>query len=274
MIRSRLYRVAVASVTATLLQSNANAQEPAARQGNSGDLVGVAAVNVFLGASMGAISAALRGESIMPLTAQGAAGGGAMFLGKYSAAHGFAAGGRVMHALGTELVASALRKDDTLCLTVPVVLLRVAIRCSQQPPVAVDLLSVVGAVLFVVEGATLDVEATVTTLTLTFQDSGHMHRSVAATLGGTIVYQEAEDPRVSAARIRHEMVHVLQHDAGQWLVSRPIEAALRSVVQKRVGESLRYVQLGVHSALFWTLRFTPADPRAPFETEARSLTRR
>ncbi|MFG0253003.1 MAG: hypothetical protein ACF8NJ_09040 [Phycisphaerales bacterium JB038] len=246
-----------------------------AQQAGAGEYALAALANVVVFSAMGALRAHRRGdESVRRAAAISAAGAGAHFAGKALVSDEDPAVrwlARYTAVFAASVTRSGMEGIPIFsCVSVPVAIVWLNSSGCERPAVTFDAATIVGAILAAPDGD-LDVAESVRSGALVFRAPRAIRPSrFGWTLGSTVTYQEMEMERQS---LRHELLHVLQHDMLQLTVGRPVESWLADLVGEPWRGRLAHLDLGVYALIGGALSVTPVDPLVPLEREARILDR-
>ena len=242
-----------------------------------GNLAFAGFMNVAVAAGLAAGKALLSDEQpVFRTAAKAAAGAGVHFAGKSLAGIGGSwtgITGRLVAATGSSMIRNAVVGVPALsCLSLPVGPLWLNSRGCDQARVSVDAVTVIGIILASQEGRFAARES-ITSGALVFRlnDAADARVPGAWALGGVLTFRATPlQPEFEAHQIRHERIHVIQHDLALLAVSRPSEDWLR---QKLAIPRPRLLDLdvGLYAAGGFLLHFTPFDVQPIFEWEARVL---
>lgn len=245
--------------------------------------VGDAAVNVVIGGATGAITAALRGQSIWTGAWRGLAGGAVMsgarqLAGTQTQGAGIAA--REISGVGISLIAAG--GDSAIHYLIPVGPATIIIGPHGSVDWRLNLTQTVATVALAVSPNTrFDLQNTLYAGAPVFRDrrlhfgeSGSQEFLGAEEVGTVRLAPEAFDPLVpnSARALPHETIHVLQEDYLNDAVTLPIErAVLRTFPLGRL--FARHLDVGLLTPTIGNVaeQLIPYTDR-PWEREAYSLT--
>ena len=125
----------------------------------------------------------------------------------------------------------------------------------------------------IADGARFDGQSSLRTGALVFSAKAQDHPAIGGwALAGSLMYVRSEGSAIEHRRMRHELVHVIQYDALQTVISDPVEARLNAVLGPRfLRVMFRHIDLGLYVPAGLLLERTPLNPRQLLESEARVL---
>jgi hypothetical protein len=216
---------------AVLLPHAGAAQDHAHEQPTWVRDVGVAGANVVVGGLTAAVTAAIRGHDVSEAFLKGAAGGGAVFVGKRVAVERFGGAGllgREIASVGTSVVVNAGEGRgwfDEVWLPLGPAWMQVRPRARVRARVN---LRDVGTLIWAATRSELhfDLGRSISNGATVFVARGHRilqeSEPVNGFASGGVVVVGATNPELEVTQ-RHENVHVLQYDYLLQTVSRPLE---------------------------------------------------
>lgn len=273
-------RVAAALLAATIalvepLSARAQVTPQSGGGGDTRALVATGVANAALSGAVAALIAASSDRSVSDAFWRGALGGSLQFAGKAAAGHGLGAIARQIGGVGASVTSNALRNRRSFeCLELPLAFLRLHLRdCDSRPLVTIDLPTLVGVVVIVADGGRFDAPASLQSGALVFSAEARDRPAIGGwALAGSLMYVRSEERALERHRVRHELVHVIQHDALQTVVSNPAEARLTAVLRPRfLRVVFQHIDLGLYVPAGLLLERTPLNPRSLLEREARAL---
>lgn len=216
--------------------------------------------NIALGAITAGVTRAIKGEPFWSAIGKGGAGAGIAYLGKYVATQDFTGAkllGRQTAALGASVTYNAVTGRGIFeTLTFPLGPVRIH-RTPEGSRVTIDLLTAAGIFYaYTRPGGMIDLPRTVATGTIVvLADSIRRGEGgagvVGRTVGGVIIYRTGHEisEEMEEAILRHEMVHVLQHDYAGITIGSPFEGWLIGKMPEDVAERLRDFDFGTYALL-------------------------
>lgn len=277
-----IYRQRIAAtslVAAVVLVSPVAVRAQAADASSDGrdfrGAVATSAANALLSGTVAALVAASSKRPMRGAFWKGALGGSLQSVGKISAGYGLGVVARQIGNVGASVTSNALRDRHPLeCIEFPIAVLRLHLRdCDTRPVVTVDLPTLAGAIAMIADGARFDGQSSLRTGALVFSAKAQDHPAIGGwALAGSLMYVRSEGSAIEHRRMRHELVHVIQYDALQTVISDPVEARLNAVLGPRfLRVMFRHIDLGLYVPAGLLLERTPLNPRQLLESEARVL---
>lgn len=231
MIRIRRHWPGIALGLALLLPRTAEAQQHSHPQPTWAIDLGVAGANIVAGGVTAALTAAIRGHDLPEAFLKGAAGGGAVFVGKRVAVERFAGAGllgREIAGLGSSMAANAGAGRSWLDeVWLPLGPAWIQVRPKARFRTRVNL-SDVGTIVWAATRSELhfDLERSISNGSTVFMAPRHRIESGSSPVGGLVLGgvvllgNSAGDVEIIQ---RHENVHVIQHDYLLHSMVRPLE---------------------------------------------------
>jgi hypothetical protein len=246
--------------------------------------VELALANVAIGALTGAAANLIRGESPWRGMAYGTVGGAVWLSGKLLAASEFGGSGflgRQVASVGSSIVANVVTEHDPLStISFPLYLVRVDVEFHKRRLRArVDVPSTVVAIYAAAQRElSVDWGRTVGAGALVILDQTEATTWAGRHAAGVIIIKDQAVPANSWVPVemdrvlRHELVHLIQHDFTTLIVSRPVQDWMATLFPGARTVS-SYVDLQLDFAAWAALNTLLSHDDRPWEWEARVLTR-
>lgn len=261
--------VAVAATIVGAAPCQARAQHAAQPYG--GTQVTVLAINAVLGGVTGGLAYLIRGEAPLEGVIRGAAGGAAVYAGKYVATrrtHGAGLVGRQIASVGSSVIGNTVAAHgpfDRVAIALGPLRWYVGPEVEHGRSWRIDVPAVIATAAGVVNPRfQLDIDASLSAGAFVFvaEEGGGF------SLPGTIFYDRSEDPEREAYVLAHERAHVLQYDQAFLSWSDPLERRVDPTGSIHRYLELNLVGAGVGLAGVW---IWPRHGDRPWELEAMRL---
>lgn len=273
----------LAQFNSAVAQSRAP-QEYGAALSRSEQKVEVALANVAIGALTGGAANLIRGERPWRGLAHGAAGGAVWFSGKLLATSDMPASGllgRQVASVGSSIVANVVADQDPLgVIVLPLYLLRVDVELHNRGLRArVDVpATLTGIYAAAKKDMAVDWGRTVHAGALVILDQTKATTWAGRHAAGVIIIKDQNVPEnwwlpVQMDRVlRHEQVHLIQHDLTNLIVGRPVQSWIAPLLPG-IRTVSSYTDLRVDLAGWAASNKLLAYDQRPWEWEAKVLAR-